>query len=1082
MRFGVLGPLAVWTGDGELVAVPEAKVRALLAGLLMTPGQVVSVDRLVADLWRDGTAPARPSNSLHTLVSRLRRALSAAGGADAVVRRPPGYLLRVEPEAVDSGRFAALAARARSRSDLRERAELFAEALGLWRGPAFADFADEPFAAAAAAHWEEQRLLVREEYAETRLRLGEYGEAAADLAEAARLHPLRERLRAAQLKALHGAGRAAEALEVYQDVRRRLDEELGVEPGPELATLQRELLLRHPAQPSAPTAGGTVPALPRRRTNLPAPPLTGLVGRSRDIAGITALLADERLVTLTGSGGVGKTRLALEVASGSAGAHPDGVWLVELAGQARAAEPDAPAAVDALAEVVAAVLGIRDDARAARGSRPPGPPGSPARRLADALRERRLLLVLDNCEHVVEAAAGLSRTLLSTASGLRILATSRASLDLSGERLWEVRPLALPPPGAPAADVLRSDAVRLFAARAAAASPGFALTEADAAAAAAVCRRTDGIPLALELASTRVRSLGLTGLAARLDDRLGLLTGGPRDAPPRQQTLRAVIDWSWELLTAAERTVLRRLAVQADGCALEAAEALCSGGGVKAAEVLDLLSRLVDRSLVVAQDEPGGPRYRLLESVTDYCLERLRERPGGAGGTEYDELREAHARYYTDLAERAEPLLRGPGQRDWLRRLDAEAANFRAALDAAVAAGDAGLARRLVRALTWYWFLRGRLTEATRCTALALTLPAAPPETEHAGLVAGHTALCLLSGEPDSCPGDTGPEGGSPSAPPDYERLGDPRERARPGWFLGYATTLFGSLERAEDLVRRVLDDVRALDDRWGVAAALAVRGVQRAVRGDLAAARRDGEAALDLFGRVGDGWGLLQAGVLLGRLAEAAGDYAQAESRHREGLRIAEELGLWTEASVRRSELGRIALLRKDYALADTLHEEAGRLAVEHGDRAAQETAEVGLALSARRQGRPGRAEEYLRPWLAWNRRFKAANGTALILAELGFAAEQRGDAPAALALHREGLAAARRTHDPRAVALALEGLAGAHALAGRPVRAARLLESAARRRLSMGAPLPPAERGDVDRITAAVRAMLTDRTSGSG
>jgi predicted ATPase len=670
--------------------------------------------------------------------------------------------------------------------------------------------------------------------------------------------------------------------------------------------------------------------------------------------------------------------------------------------------------------------------------------------------------------------------LLGAAPGLRVLATSRESLRLTGERLWLVRPLELSRPGATAADVLRSDAVRLFAARAAATSPGFSLTEGDAQTVAAVCRRVDGIPLALELASTRVRTLGLSGLADRLDDRFGLLTSGPRDAPRRQQTLRAVIDWSWELLTPAEQTVLRRLALQADGCALEAAEALCAGDGVGAAEVLDLLSRLVDRSLVVAHAEPGGPRYRLLESVTDYCLERLRERPGEAGdagaATEYEELRLAHARYYTGLAERADPLLRGPEQRQWLRRLDAEAANFRAALETAAAVGDARSARRLVRALTWYWFLRGRLTEAGRWTALALGLTAAVrQEPEHARLLARHTALRLMSGEP------AGADGAVPSSSLSCERLGDPRERAWPGWFLGFATTLFGSLEWGEELIRRVLEDVRALGDPWDVAAALAVRGLQHSVRGDLAAARRDGEAALELFGRVGDGWGLLHAGKLLGRPAEAAGDYTAAEARHREGLRIAGELGLWAEASVRRSELGRIALLRKDYARADALHEEARRLAVEHGDRPAQETAEVGLALSARRQGDPARAEECLRPWLAWNRRFEAANGTALILAELGFAAEQRGDARAALALHREGLAAARRTSDPRAVALALEGLAGAHARAGRPIRAARLPDSAARRRASVGAPLPAAERGDVDRITAAVRAALPGPPSGS-
>ncbi|MFD7628355.1 BTAD domain-containing putative transcriptional regulator [Streptomyces sp. NPDC059851] len=1149
MRFGVLGPLVVWTADGHPVAVPEAKVRALLARLLVASGEVVSAERLVEDLWAGRSVPARPVNSLHTLVSRLRRALAAAGGEEAVLRRPPGYALPLDPGTVDAGRFAALADRARLQDDLRQRAALYAEGLGLWRGPALADFADEPFAAAAAAGLEEQRLLVVEELAGTRVQLGDFGEAASDVADAARAHPLRERLRAVQMRALYGAGRVDEALEVYQDVRGRLAEELGIEPGHELARLHQQVLRRtpglaqlpdlpEPERTGLPSSGpapvatradvratpprADVHAVPPRRTNLPAAPLSGLVGRDGDVADVRALLAVTRLVTLTGAGGVGKTRLALEVARGLVDDQPDGVLLVELAGHARPAEADGPGAVDLLAEVVAAALGVRDasphhlgprEAEAAQQSEwslPAGRRGAPARRLAEALSHRRLVLVLDNCEHVVEEAAFLTRGLLSAAPGLRVLATSREPLALSGEQRWPVGPLALPGPRATAAEVLRSDAVRLFEARAAEASPGFTLRESDAAAVAAVCRRTDGIPLALELASTRVRTLGLTGMAERLDDRFGLLTGGPRDAPRRQQTLRSVIDWSWDLLTAAERIVLRRLAVHADGCTLEAAEALCPTAGVKRGEVLDLLARLVDRNLVVAQvDGAGPPRYRLLESVTAYCVERMEERPthgsgsdAGTGPTEYEELRRAHAQHYTRLAEEADPSLRGPEQERWLEVLDAETANFRCALDWALTAGDARLARRLAGALTWYWFLRGRLGEAGRATAAALALPW-PPGTDADPdgylLAARQRALDLLSGAPApvcgnrpaddatrTAPTDRPPGGGGPPGPEGRERSvssvrsvrpegygsGNRAERARSLWFLGHATTLFSAMEAGEDLVHAALEEFRALDDDWGVAAALTVRAVQRSVRGELAAARGDGEEGLRLFRRTGDRWGQLQAGAVLGRLAEAAGDYATAGARHAEGLQISEDLGLWTEASVRRAALGRIALLRQDYRLADLLHRQARQLAVEQGDRPAQEIAEVGLALSARRQGRPEEAETRLRPWLEWNRKLATATGTALVLAELGFAAEQRGDAAAALALHREGLAAARRTNDPRAVALAFEGLAGAHVRAGRPGRAARLLADAARLRASVGAPLPPAERGDVDRITAALHA----------
>ncbi|WP_420159379.1 BTAD domain-containing putative transcriptional regulator [Nocardiopsis sp. CNT-189] len=1000
MRFGVLGPLAVWAADGEPVAVPEAKVRMLLAALLVAPGRVASADRLADEVWE--RPPAHPARALQTLVSRLRGVL----GAEAVPRRPPGYLLDVDAGAVDSGRFAALAEQARATADPRRRAALFAEAIGLWRGDAFDGFADERFAQAAAARLEEQRLLVWEEYAETRLELGEHDLLAGELADLARRHPLRERLRAAHLRALYGAGRASEALDAFQETRHRLNEDLGLDPGPELAGLQRRILRQE------------LPG-PRPRGNLPAP-LTGLIGRSEAVAEVRALLDEERLVTLTGPGGVGKTRLALEVGRAAAGSFPDGVWLVELAGRRPCDE--------GAAEEVAAVLGFRDE---------PSPRGV-AHRLAEALRGRRLLLVLDNCEHVVDAVADLAVRLLRAAPDVRILATGREPLGVSGERRWPVHPLEVPGPGADPAEVAGASAVRLFAARAAAVSPGFAVTAENAEAVAVICRRMDGIPLALELASTRVRVLGPAELADRLDDRFGLLVGGPRDAPARQRTLKAVIDWSWDLLTGAERAVLRRLAVHRDGCDLEAAEALCAGGGVKPAEVVDLLARLADRSLVVVS-AGGAPRYRLLESVSAYCLERLPE-------DEREALVRAHALYYTGLAERADAHLRGGDQRRWLRRLDAETANLRAALEAA----DAPLAGRLVRALAWYWFLRGRFTEAKR--SLAAALDAGADRTVLSAWLAGMT---LLSGEPWR---EEAPAGAA---------AGDGRE----AWLLGYAETLFGSLDAGEELNRRALEGFRARGDRWGVAAAATARGLHRQVRGDLAGARRDAEEGRALFAEAGDRWGLLQAGGVLGRLAEIEGDYREAEERHRDGLAHAEHLDLWGEASVRWSELGRIALLAGDHDRADGLHERGRSLAVAHADRRAQEFAEVGLALSARRRGRFDEAEEYLRTWLEWNGGFDAENGSALLLAELGFLAEQRGDPGAALELHGRGLAAAEATGDPRAIALAHEGLAGAHLLAGRPGEASRLLAAAARLREEAGAPLPPAERGDVDRITAALR-----------
>ncbi|WTW92115.1 winged helix-turn-helix domain-containing protein [Streptomycetaceae bacterium NBC_01309] len=1126
MRFAVLGPLTVLTDRGDTVPVPEAKVRALLACLLVAPGRVASSDRLVEDLWGD-LPPARPTPALQTLVSRLRKAL--AGGGDLVRHQAPGYVLQVASDTVDSGRFTALADRALRSTDQHERAELFGDALALWRGPAFAEFADEPFATSAAARLEEQRLQVLEAYAETRLRLGQYESVVGDLREITLRHPLREQLRAVLMRALYGAGRPSEALDVYDDLRRHLDEELGLAPSPPLVALQRDILRQAPdtlpSVVSTPatsdrTAGsvGAAASAVRRRTNLPVP-ANGLIGRSHAVDEVRALLASRRLVTLTGPGGVGKTRLALEIAAASQGSYADGVWLVELAAQvAYAAQSDADPspAVDQLAGAVAAALRIRDDANSGTPGTDRRPSPHPlADRLAETVSSRQVLLVLDNAEHVVEPVAQLTRLLLRTSPGVRVLATSREPLAVSGEQQWPVPPLAVPAPGATTSEVAGSAAARLFAARAGAVSPGFSVSDANAEAVGMICRRLDGIPLALELASTRIRVLGAAELAARLDDRFGLLTGGPRDAPARQQTLRAMIDWSWELLTAAERTVLRRLAIHADGCTLEAAEALCAGAGVRPAQVLDLLARLVDRSLVVVTQGGDGTRYGFLESVHAYCLEQLRATADdGAsaaddlhnaaektpGATEYDLLRRAHARYYAALADRADRHLRGGGQQRWLQLLDAEGPNLRAALDTACATDDGPLARQLVRSTAWYWFLRGRFSEARRATATALAVgdagaardgstpdadsaaDANSPADSHsdAGSDAGsdraliaawHAGMTLLSGSTAQ------PACGSHEPLKLYASIGETtHERPRAGWLLAHAATMFGGMSDAEELVDRALADFRAQDDRWGIAAVLSLRGVQRYVSGDLAGSRDDGSAGLAMFRETGDRWGQLQALGVLGRVAEIVGDYRDAKARHHEALCIAEDLALWSEASTRRSQLGRIALLTGDDVQAAERHQQGRRLALEHGDRSAQEFAEVGLALGARRAGRLDEAESYLRPWLEWNLRLDAQNGAALILAELGFIAEHRGDTDACLALHTQGLDAARATGDPRAVALALEGLAGARHLTNDHAIAAGLLGTASRLRDSVGAPLPAAESGDVDRIRSAVRAVLDE------
>ncbi|MFF5832028.1 BTAD domain-containing putative transcriptional regulator [Streptomyces bacillaris] len=1133
MRFGVLGPLVVWDGEGREIRVPEAKVRALLADLLAHDGGPVSADRLIHDLWGDAP-PGKPAGALQAKVSQLRRVI----GRDRVERRPAGYRLRFDEggDEVDAVRFRALVTEARPVRDPGARAALLTEALELWRGPAYADFADGPFVRAAAQRLAEQRLSVLEEQAEARLEAGDHALLAGELADLVARHPLRERLRAALMRALYAAGRQSEALTSYEDLRTRLAEELGVDPSPELAALHQALLRQEPGLrtetpsapatvpatlatvPTAPAATSATPARHRtparhqdlaRHQTAPAPappstnlpvPLTPLVGRRQALDDLARLLSEARLVTLTGPGGVGKTRLAVAAATADrdgarSGELADGAWFVEFSGLRTGTSAD-------LAQVVAATLGIRDDAPRPLPGTGPATPSLP-HRLAAALRDRRTLLVLDNCEHVVDAAAELTELLLRTAPGLRVLATGQEPLGLAGEAVFLVEPLQ------------PADAVRMFMERAAAATPGFprdpeAPDEPERRAVDEICRRLDGIPLALELAATRVRALGVRELAARLHDRFRVLTFGQRGAPARQQTLRAVIDWSWELLSAPERIVLRRLAAHTDGCDLAAAEAVCAGDGVARDEVLDLVTRLVDRSLVVVADGPTGPRYRLLESVAAYATERLHEME------DLTAVRDRHLLHYRALAEHAEPELRGAGQRPWLARLDAEAGNLRTALDEAVRRAGAGgpgtpgepgdpgrpgepvgsgrveaaqkpgepgepgvpgepgkpeepdgaeEAVRLATALAWWWLLRGRLTEARRSLAAVLAVTdGGPPE-----LTLLQAAFALLTGDRTAA--------AVARAAATADAVPDPVRRARALWLCAYGLFSAGDAAGSGELNDRALDLSTATGDRWGTAAALGLRATLALVRGDLAGLGRDGTRSALIFRELGDRWGELQTVSPLAALAEIKGAYEEADRRQREGLLMARELGLEAEVSARLSGLGRLALLARDWERARDLHEQARRSAAEQGYKYGEIHSGMGLALGARRSGDLDGAEAHLLHLRDGYADVSSQAGDHLLLAELGFVAELRGDADTAAAHHLQGLEIARALAEPRALALSLEGLAGAAALTAdgpSATRAAVLLGAAAAARRAAGAPLPPAERADVDRVTAAARAAL--------
>ena len=1072
MRFGVLGPLAVWTSGGTPVRVPGAKVRTLLCVLLTREGDPVSAERLMEDLW-GGRAPNDATGSLQAMISRLRRVLADAepGGRDLVERGPAGYRLVAEKADLDTTRAEVLLTRARTLELPSARAETLREALGLWRGQAYAEVAQEPFARTTAAQWEERRLTAVEDLAETRLALGEHRVLVGELGDLVDRHPRRERMRGAYMLALYRSGRQSEALESFEQLRVHLAEELGLDPGPGLTALHHSLLARDPdlVAPTEPSSGVI------SGTNLPAP-LTegrdgGLVGRGEQISQVRTLLAENRLVTLLGPGGVGKTRLAIEVARGLRADFPDGVWVVELGNLST--DLNSAADADAVAEVLATALGVREGLSARRGDA--ADRRGSVQRLCEALANQRTLLLLDTCEHLSTPVAELADRLLATAPHVHALATSREPLGVGEELVHPVPPLDLPE-GTTSAE--ESSAVQLFLDRARRSSPGFTLDEGNRVAVVAVCRRLDGIPLAIELAATQIRSLSVAELARRLDDRFRVLVRGQRTAPPRQRTLRAVIDWSWDLLPQDERRMLRRAAVHRGGWTLKAAEQICSGADIAAADVWDPLTRLVDRSLVVMDapraGEPGEEavtRYRLLESVAAYALERLAE----AG--EEEQIRRAHARYYTGLAETAEGGLRGQRQRQWLVTLDTESANHRSALEWATAENDAETALRTTAALGRYWLMRGRTREARehltaalaaadRCVATGVQVPARLQ-------LRALTRLTAI-GFVDRVPG-AAPEHRLQELLQAYADLDDPVQEAHARLECAQAMLGSGDVAVIEELSSAALSVFRDTGDRWGIAAALAVQAEVALVGGDLERARTDAATARTLFAEFGDRHGDLISAATLGTLAEIHGDHTAARRLNEEALRVAEELGLWVAVSERLASLGRLHLLEEDFDAAADLHHEALRIARERAHGSGAAFAETGLALADRRRGELDSAQQRMERLLASNSAAGYLPGVALALTELGFVAELRADADSAHTMHTEGLAVARRTGDGRAVALAVEGLAGVSALTGDHRLAAERLGQAAALREAAGAPLPSAERGDVNRIIAQVRQVLT-------
>ena len=968
MRVGLLGELEVVGDDGEVVAVTGAKQRALLAVLALHAGRSVPAEQLVDGLWGEDPPPA-VRNGLQGLVSKLRRALGSTG---IVTMRGGGYALELPPEAIDVHRYERLVAAGRAAAaggDPARATALLVEADSLWRGEALAEFAYEDFASPTITRLAEVRLGAVEERLEAELRLGRHHELVGELDALVAAHPLRERPRCLLMVALYRAGRQADALRAYQEGRHVLGEELGLEPGPELRRLEAAVLAQDPSL-DAPAPAGPAPVASSGRSTIPGS-LTPLVGRDEEVRELTALLEDRRLVTLIGPGGVGKTRLALEVGRATSADLADGGCLVELA-------------------PVGDPAGVRGAITAALGLPDPN-------RLAEMIGARQLLLLLDNCEHVIATAAEVAEDLLRHCPGLRLLATSREGLRVGGETVWPGPPLPT------------SDAVRLFTERAAAAGTRLEATDDVLARITEICARLDGLPLAIELAAARTRAFPLQQIASRLNDRFRLLTGGSRTALPRQQTLRAVVDWSYELLFDDEQRAFERLSVFPGGCDLATARLVCADGSLPADDLEDIIHALVEKSLVIAAPVEGELRLRLLQTLAQYGREKLADRG------EATQVRDAMATHYGRLCAGSAAAYVGDQQRPWLVAIDREQDNLRGALEWAVATDDAETALTIAGGAAWPHWLRGTIVEGKRWLEEAFTCGGEATDGARALALTGRGLADFQLGAPEGVDDDF------EAALAAFRERGDVAGTTLASSFYAEVALARGDVDVARQRRLGLLALYESLpDDTFTVAARTYSQAKLAQLDGDLARAERCYRAAAEGFSHIDRP---VMRTICLGVVAdfdERSGDYGAAIRALEEAVETNDVLGLDGFMGALLARLGWALLQDGDADRAGLLYRRALDLARRLGNAPVVFLALTGLAALHRMDGRNreavGAAAEALDLYLEGapqrlaNRvdpQKDASAAAAVCCAVLGCVAADEGDGERAALLlgHADGL-----------------------------------------------------------------------------
>lgn len=999
----VLGGFRVTVDSVEVPAEAWSRrnAAAIVKILALAPGHRVHREHVMDLLWPDSD-PKQAANNLYQTLHVARRALEQAHPQAGDVLRLHDQIVHFRSDTrilVDAVEFEQAALEAAAQRDVRR----YRIAAGLYHGDLLPDDPYESWTGERRESLRRERLALLQEMA---LLQDEAGDAVGALSTWRRVvaaDPLNEPAHRALMRLYVFAGQRQQAIRQFEELRETLARELEVEPEPESAQLHAQVLSGDAAAPVVEKAGEVHSWA---RHNLPAP-ANQFIGRERQKVEVGRLLRSTRLLTLVGPGGCGKSRLSLEVATQVVDGYRDGVWLVELASLS---DPDL------VPQAVAGALGIRE---------------MPGALLVDTLnnwlRTREVLLLLDNCEHLIDACAGLAESLLQTSPELDILATSREPLRISGETTWQVPSLTLPDPNLEhdVTYLRRYEAVQLFVDRACRAWPDFELTAENAAAVAMLCYRLDGIPLAIELAAARVRALSVAQIVDRLSDRFRLLKGGSRAAMSRQQTLRAALDWSYNLLSEQERILFARLSVFPGGFDLEAAEEICAIPPLERSEILDLLLLLVDRSLVAVGGSAGAARYTLLETMREYASERLVDRG------EADIVREAHARYYTTFALNAAGQIRIAHQKMWLARLEREHDNIRASLEWHPTGANQDHAEHvlfLAGSLYWFWHLQGHFSEGNRRLRRLLRSAPDQPSKGLGMALTGAGALTLAVG--------------------DYSRSRDILDRAIAVW--------------------------RELDDPVGLWEAITWSGWIELFHGHIPEARARHEEGLALATRIGNRWGVAMATLGLGFDAAQAGEHEQARTVFLRTLEMYQDIGDYWGTTMTLEQLANLTYRMGDFAEARKRAEDVLALEQASGDKWLELQGQGLLGEIARAEGDLDRAAASVEISLALAGEIGHVTARAWSLRDAGFIALATADLGKARRCFEESMSLFHERGYQLGIACCITGMGGLAIAEGQFTEGVRFLSCAQTGLAAIQIALAPADRLAAESFVSTARRSL--------